>query len=192
MRLLVLYAVLLLTLGASCGPKVRSFVLSPRNVCQGGETRITWEVSGTPKLLVRHGRVTEAGSNEPDTLTLLLIVTKGRDSVTALEDILEFPTRFDHTVAIETTREGDEVVGRDTANAALWPASFVIQSVRSPSGQRIAVHHGERSVTLAADGSPSTALQGTPLAGAWELRSSAGPGNAPDLLRVNAIVSCVP
>jgi len=32
-----------------------------------------------------------------------LIVTKGRDSVTELEDILEFPARFDHTVAIETT-----------------------------------------------------------------------------------------
>jgi len=50
-----------------------------------GETKITWDVSGTPKLLVRHGRVSEAGSNEPDTLTLLLIVTKGRDSVTELE-----------------------------------------------------------------------------------------------------------
>jgi hypothetical protein len=135
--------------------------------------------------------VTEEGSDAPDTVSLTLVVKKGRDSVTALEDILEFPSRFNHTVAVETSREGAELVGRDTTNPALWPAWFVIHTVRAPSGRSLAVRHGERSVTLAADGAPSSALQGVPLAGAWELRSPLGTGDPPDLLRLAATVNCV-
>jgi len=183
-------AAIILLVGASCGPKVRSFVISPRNVCRGGESTVFLDVRGTPRLLVRHGRA-EDSPDEPDTVTLVLKVLRGRDSVTQLQDILEFPPRFNHTVAVEAVSEGNDVVGRDTANPGLWPAAFVVQSVRSPSGRQIIVRHADRSATLPADGSPSDALRGTALAGEWELRSPVGSGEAPDRLRLSATVNCV-
>ncbi len=152
---------------------------------------MSWDVRGTPRLLVRHGRAQDDSATKPDTIALTLVVKKGRDSVMPLEDILEFPSRFRHTVTAEAAREGNDFVGRDTANPASWPSWFVIHTIRAPSGRPLTVGHGERRATLSANGSPSAALQGVPLAGAWELRSPAGIGEEPDILRLDVTVNCV-
>src|SRR6266699_328517 len=114
-----------IALAASCGgPKVHSFMLETRNVCRGqapGSTRISWSVSGTPSLRVRYGRAANDEPDEPDTLTFLLVVTKGRDSVTEREDVLEFPAQFAHTIAIPATSQGSDVVAAGETNPAQCP-----------------------------------------------------------------------
>ncbi len=186
-----------IALAASCGgPKVHSFMLEPRNVCRGqapGSTRISWSVSGTPSLRVRYGRAANDEPDEPDTLTFLLVVTKGRDSVTEREDVLEFPAQFAHTIAIPATSQGSDVVAAGETNPAQWPAVFVVHTVRSGSSRAINVVHGGRTASVGANGAESAAFQGTPLAGSWQLKSAVASGDEPpDRLRLQATVSCVP
>ena len=186
-----------LALVSSCGgPKVRAFLLEPRNVCRGqapGSTRISWSVSGTPTLHVRYGRAANDEPDEPDTLTFLLVVAKGRDTVTQREDVLEFPPRFAHTIASPATPQGSDVVAEDETNPAQWPPVFVVHTVRTGSNRAITVVHGGRTASVTANGAESAAFQGTPLAGSWRLTSTVASGEeAPDRLRLEAIVSCAP
>jgi len=186
-----------IALAASCGgPRVQSFMLEPRNVCRGqaaGGTRISWSVSGTPTLHVRFGRAANDEPDEPDTLTFLLVVAKGRDTVTQREDVLEFPAQFAHTIAIPATPQGSDVVAAGETNPAQWPTVFVVHTVRTGSNRAINVVHGGRTASISANGAESAALQGTPLAGLWQLKSAVASGEEPpDRLGLQATVSCVP
>lgn len=171
-------------------------MLEPRYVCRGqtpGSTRISWSVSGTPTLHVRYGRASNGEPDEPDTLTFLLVVAKGRDTVTQREDVLEFPARFAHTIAIPATPQGSDVVAEGETNQAQWPAVFVVHTLRTGSNRTINVVHGGRTASVSANGAESAAFQGTPLAGSWQLRSTVASGDEPpDRLRLQATVSCVP
>lgn len=186
-----------LALLSSCGgPKVRAFLLEPRNVCRGqapDTTRITWSVSGTASLRVRLGRAANDEPDEPDTLTFVLAVTKGGKTVKQREDVLEFPARFAHTIASSATLQGSDIVAEDTTNPAQWPAVFVVHTVRTGSNRAITVVHSGRTASVSASGAESAAFQGTPLAGVWRLTSPvASSEEAPDRLRLEATVSCVP
>jgi len=186
-----------IALAASCGgAKIQSFMLEPRNVCRGqaaSGTRLSWTVSGTPSLRVSYGRAANDEPDEPDTLTFLLVVKKGRDSVTEKENVLEFPAQFAHTIAIQATPQGTDVVAGGETNPAQWPAAFVVHTVRTGSNRAINVVHGGRTASVSANGAESAALQGTPLAGSWQLKSAVASGEEPpDRLRLQATVSCVP
>ena len=170
-------------------------MLEPRNVCRGqapGSTRISWSVSGTPTLHVRYGRAANDEPDEPDTLTFLLVVAKGRDTVTEREDVLEFPARFAHTIAIPATAQGSDVVAEGETNPAQWPPVFVVNTVRTGSNRAITVVHGGRTASVSANGAESDSFQGTPLEGSWQLKSAVASGEPPDRLRLLATVSCVP
>src|SRR5574341_649000 len=145
-----------LALVSSCGgPKVRAFLLEPRNVCRGqapDTTRISWSVSGTPSLRLRYGRAANDEPDEPDTLTFVLVVTKGGRTVTQHEAVLEFPARFAYTVASPATPRGSDVAAEDTTNPAQWPAVFVVHTVRTGSNRAINVVHGGRTASVSANG----------------------------------------
>lgn len=148
---------------------------------------------GTPTLHVRYGRAANDEPDEPDTLTFLLVVAKGRDTVTQREDVLEFPARFAHTIAIPATPQGSDVVAEGETNPAQWPAVFVVHTVRTGSDRAIGVVHGGRTASVSANGAESAAFQGTPLAGSWRLTSAVASGDEPpDRLRLEATVSCGP
>ena len=193
-------AVAALMLG--CGPRIYSFDVTPRSLCHGEETQMTYRVRGTPTLYLRLGSVhsrdtAQAGFlTEPDTLEFRLVVSKGgTDSVRRIA-ILQFGDSAHTSVAFVTRLAGDTIVAGGVKSPERWSDRFAIVSTTSGSGRPIEARHAEKVVQLDAAGDPSTALRGIPVEGPWELRSlltatDSGAARASlDRLSVNVTLQC--
>jgi hypothetical protein len=91
---------------------------------------------------------------------------------------------------------GSDVIASGDKNANLWDGRVEVATVSACRHRPIHVRHENKAVLLSAEGTPSAALVGTTLGGAWELRSpltleeQQTPALRPKTLQILATVRC--
>ena len=179
---------------AGCGPKIFTFDAGRNSICEGDSIRVTWDVRGTPTLLISFAEDSTQDGSKPKTMWLTLVA--GDNADVRRKEIEIYPKRGLDSVAFTTTLQGDTLVASGTKNSDRWGDEFEILSVASGSGRPLTVRHAGRSVTLDGGGTSSTGLQGTAYNGDWDLRSGLTnaerqqPANTPDWLIVRATIQC--
>ena len=187
----------LVALAAGCGPRISSFAVTPARACAGDTVMVAFSARGTASLRVAPSRV----GSSIDTTRYQLIVSKGGKTASASQDVLVYrQTDADTLVLGPTRRHGaDSVRVVDNLESDLWPAFVVIGAITSASGRPIAVAH-DGKVAIVGTGSAPTALDGSAVAGGWDLRAALLPGeefavagrSPPDRLRLGVQIRCRP
>jgi hypothetical protein len=164
------HAVVLLL--AACGPKITEFTATPRRVCLGDTVRLTFKTRGTPQLLaVRHGNATA------DTTSYVLVAeARGKRAYSPM-DVVTFSPAARPSLAFDTELLGrDSLLARDTLSAETWPDALRLDQVLADSGRALVVRHGGRQDLVSPDEDGSSAWQGLPVSGAWEVHAALLPG----------------
>jgi hypothetical protein len=84
----------------------------------------------------------------------------------------------DPVVAPTQKLEGNDLLGSAEKEAAVWGERLEVAGVSACDGREVRVSHAGKTAVLARDGTLSSALAGTPLAGVWDLASPMTPAEA--------------
>lgn len=197
MQLARITAGALAAFASGCGPQINSFAVTPARACAGDTVTVVYSARGTATLRVTPRRV-GAGT---DTTRYELVVIKGRKVTHAAQDVLTYRGAAGDTLVLGPTRRlgGDSVEVAESLGSDDWPDFVVIGELWSASGRPIVAAHAGQVAVLGADAG-STAFDGAPVAGDWDLRAPllsderfATPGHSPpDRLRLGVTVRCRP
>jgi hypothetical protein len=161
---------------AGCAPNIRNFTISPQTLCEGESALIRWDASGDIDLTV---------SPEPPPPSSSMCAIRGRATsnytliarrngkerraaieVIQLDDQGTEPVGFPTSAIVEL-----DVLARGNKDPHLWSDSVRIVTVAACEGRTITVKHADRVASLPSSGAPSSAFDGTVLAGPWEMLS---------------------
>jgi len=187
-------------LGACSGPRIYQFDAKPRVLCGKNAPAFAWNTDGEASLDI------EAEPSPPqdpscartgiDLYEMTLLVRKSSDTVTRRMEVAHVAGRATEPVAIETQQVvGSEVVASSDKNAGIWNPAVEVVTVVACGGRELHVEHAGRTATLST-GAPSSAFEGTPLGGLWELRSplttdeQTTPSSRPRQLALVATIRC--
>ena len=167
--------------------------LDPREVAEAGAgagPRAAGAEPGAPDLPAGDGAVADGGPAGTRTVALRLTASRpGQPPRSAQTRYLQqFPERFEDEVVFVARPEAGGVVASGEKNLARWSDRFEIETVAAGDGRRLQVTHGGRAAVVGEV--PSTALSGTPLSGAWELRWRDDGAPPPEVLRVRVVARC--
>ncbi len=192
---------------AACEPKIVSFEASPRKLCTGQSTTLSWKVNGKAVLLADPplagtGAVSSTGSRvfAPAEKTIFTIraMRSGKDAF-ARQEVVTLATEEEKQIVIKTEPDGaGGLVAADTLPSAAWDDFLRIDTISGHSHRPLRVLHEGREVTLPADGSESDQMKGLKVSGRWEIHAGLQPGEVmgdpnhapPDRLRVLIHLSC--
>jgi hypothetical protein len=189
--------------GCGCTPRIRRFEASPRVLCGEEKTVIRWDADGELAIAL-NGEATPTESDDcgpagRDTVKLTLVARRhGEERTKEQEVALLHGTAAEPVLFPTTAIEATDVVAAGEKNPALWSGRVEVATVAACGKRHIRVKHGGRTATLPADATPSAALAGTALDGAWELRSpltlaeQQDPARRPKQLKVLATIRCKP
>ena len=192
----------------ACVPKIVSFQASPRRLCEGQNTVVSWEVEGKALLLAEPtinstGSVPSSGSRHytlyESTIFTILAMRSGKD-VFAEQEVVVFSSGETQTIIIGT--KPDETGGLIAAEALkpeVWDDMMRIDTISGRSNRPLRVSHEGRDVILPADGSVSEQMSGAKISGLWKIRADLLPGEVmgdpahapPDRLRILVNLTCV-
>jgi hypothetical protein len=159
-----------------CGPTIRNFVISPRALCEGESASIQWDASGNTEMTVS---VEPPPASSPTcairgraTLNYTLVARRnGKEQRKAVE-VVQLTDQGTEPVGLPTSAiVGQDVVAQGNKDPQLWSDRVRVVSVAACDGRSITVKHADRAVALPSSGAPSSAFDGTVLAGPWELLS---------------------
>jgi len=159
-----------------CGPTIRTFTISPQILCEGESAVIRWDASGdtevtvTPESPPASPATCAARGREASAYTL--VARRGGKEVERELEVLQLHDGGAEPIAFGTNAvEAQAVVASGEKNQELWSNRVSVATVAACAGREIQVKHANRLATLPASGEPSSAFDGTALAGPWELRS---------------------
>ena len=159
-----------------CGPTIRNFVISPQALCEGESASIQWDASGSTEMTVS---VEPPPASSPTcairgraTSNYTLIARRnGKEQRKAVE-VVQLADQGTEPVGLPTTAiVGQDVVARGSKDPRLWSHRVHVVTVAACNGRSVTVKHADRVVALPSSGAPSSAFDGTVLAGPWELLS---------------------
>jgi hypothetical protein len=177
-----------------CGPKIYNFDVAQSSICEGDSIKVTWDMRGTPTMLINFVEDSSQTGNKPKTVWLTLV--GGDNDDVRRKEIMVYPQHGLDSVAFITSLQSDTLIASGTKDPDRWGDRFEILTVASGSGRPLSVRHAGRSVELDAGGTPSTGLEGTPYEGDWDLRSiitsaeRQQPATTPNWLIVRATIQC--
>lgn len=139
--------------------------------------KLQWDAQGKLAMTVEPAPSPPGGdacaSTGQEVLKLFLIAGKGEDrdrkdlQIAFLRPDAREPVKLD-----TNAMDGTDIVARGEKNLKLWKRGISIGTVSACDHRALVVSHAGKQAALAADGTPSPALEGTPLGGQWELRSA--------------------
>lgn len=194
-------ALLALALGACAGPRIDRFDVRPQILCPEQTSVLTWEVEGQPALTLQ---LEPASAMEKacartglEVYRVTLLAAKKNEQTSRAVEVATVTPGSAEPVVLRTRQViGSEVLADGEKDPALWADALEVAAVAACGGRELRVRHGGQEATLPADGTSSLALAGTPLGGAWELRSAlsaeeqANPAKRPSQLSVLASIRC--
>jgi len=169
-------AVLVLTWTGCSSPSISRFDVTPPVLCEGEKAVVTWDAKGETALAVQEEPSAIAGSgcvgSGRETLAFTLAARSGSDEVERRVEFVQLQANATEPIVLRTTAvEGTDVVASGEKNPALWDSRVEVATISACQSRSIAVQHDGKSVVIVPGKEPSDALVGTPLSGAWELRS---------------------
>lgn len=163
----------------ACGaPSIQSFSAEPRRVCEGDTVMVHWQASGEVRLTTDPEMQIAGSVASTDTVRVAmdertefrLDVVGGEDY--ARQEVLVVTSGQVDTLALRTSPAGDTaLVAHDSIPPKKWEDLLRIGTIASLSGRPLTVRHRGREVTLAADTTPSNALQGLKYGGQWKVHA---------------------
>lgn len=204
----LIWVIAFLIVITACAPKITSFQASPRRLCEGQNTVVSWEVEGhallsSEPVMDGTGPVPSSGSMnyalfEP-TLFKIIVMRGGKDAF-AEQEVAVFASGDTKTIVIETYPDSTQgLVAKETLSPQVWDDMMRIDSISGQSGRALNITHEGRKITLPADGSPSDLMRGAKMSGLWEIRANLLSGEVmgdpthapPDRLRILVSLTCV-
>ena len=198
-----------LGLTLACSPQIVSYQAVPRRLCPGNSTLLSWSVKGTATLAAEPGlpgtgdvRSTDSARFTASQTTVFTLTVRrhgktvfARQEVTLLDPAAP-PTLADTTGALGS--DSLQVIAR--WDSTVWDSHARVLEVLGGSGRELAVGHAGRWALVAADGTPSSTLRDTPLAGDWVIHAPLTGGEVigdsvhppPPRLRLAVRFSCGP
>lgn len=129
---------------------------------------------------------------------LTLSAGRGSEEDEKQVELVQLRSNGAEPIVFSTNRlEGDDVIASGMKNPELWAEHVLVVSLTSCDHRSIQVRHAGRTAMLPAAGTASQGLAGTPLAGAWELRSTLSsdelrnPAIRPKQLEILANFTCI-
>lgn len=190
-----------------CAPKIVSFEASPRLVCEGQSTRVSWKTRGST-LLLSDPRLPGTGTVEPSgsrrftlkkTTTFTLKATRNNREALFEQVVFTLPSTMKEEIVVHVKPDGDGgLVGVETLAPLIIDDFMRVETIRGPSDRPIKVIHEGKEVSLPANGTSSDGIRGTRFTGRWEVRAERLPGEKiddpthapPDTLRFLVRLSC--
>ena len=128
---------------------------------------------------------------------LTLVARKNGEEAVKKVELGQLRRNVTEPILLTTTSlAGSDVIASGDKNANLWDGRVEVATVSACRHRPIHVRHENKAVLLSAEGTPSAALVGTTLGGAWELRSpltleeQQTPALRPKTLQILATVRC--
>lgn len=171
-------APLALLAAAACAPKIHDFSVTPRRVCTGDTVTVAWKASGDARLVTQPelpaaGGLASSGSLRVpvrDTTSFMLVVRRGSRADSVRQDVAVLSPADEKVLAFRMAPLGDTALtSTETPPEGQWDGVLVVEAVRSLGGRPIHVEHRDRTADLPADSTPSHALRGLPVQGAWTI-----------------------
>jgi hypothetical protein len=168
----------LLILGvAGCAPKITRFDVLPVHVCEGTASAVTWEISGslelmtTPAIQPLQGEPLRYQATEDTVFTLRVTRWPYQNPQVSETEVIVYrtPPLVSEPIAFQMQCDGSSLIGILPRPATQWDPRIRLETVASDGSREITVEHEGRSSTLTASAPSSTAFQGAPMAGTWQL-----------------------
>lgn len=165
---------------ACAGPRVERFDTSRQVLCPNQTAVLTWKVDGEPSIGLQLESSDDGESACRRTgiavhRATLVAAKRGDEAARAIEfaTIAEGATE---PVVLRTRQvRGSEVIAPGEKDVGVWGGAVEIVTVAACGARALRALHADREAMLPGDGTPTAAFVGTPLAGAWELRSQMSP-----------------
>jgi hypothetical protein len=173
-----LAAGILALLFSSCTPKIQAYSVTPRRVCAGDSVTLAWQASGDVTLVTDPSvavpaKLANSGSLRlavQDTTSFMIVARRGSRADSARQDVAVLSPKNEKILAFRMQPLGDTALtSTETPPAGQWDSILVIESVRALDGRALHVEHAGQTAALAADSTPSAALRGLPVQGAWTI-----------------------
>ena len=182
-----------------CKPSIRSFTVKPLTITSLDSVKATWDVSGAPTLLIHENTIvpdSTRGIVVAKYLELTLVARKGGKETKRMIQVTMLPSESSNEIVFSNvlSTNGDTLIAKGEKNKLRWGDEFQIVSVASHSKRQLYVRHSGKSAELSSDGTPSNALEGTPIEGPWEIRSLVTAAEkkdlktAPETLSINTTI----
>lgn len=183
------------------GPSIKQFDIQPQILCEGQTATMQWRADGdlymTFRLEPPPVGEQECAVEGLDTYALTLVARQGEEEAIQNVELRQLRRNAAEPILLSTTSMvGSDVVASGEKNAKLWDDRVEVATVAACRQRPILVQHGDKTVLLPADSTPSAELAGTTLGGSWEFRSTLSPEEhqnpalRPKTLKVLATVRC--
>lgn len=161
----------------ACGtPTIESFRAEPLRVCRGDTVALHWQATGDVRLESEPSLPVSGSYSAMDTVeivlqerTLFRLSALGGEDY-AEQEVLVYRSGQLDTLSAPTAASGDSAL---TATIDVppgkWEDILRIRSMTGLSDRPLTIWHEGHEAMLPADGSPSTAFEGVPIGGHWEL-----------------------
>jgi hypothetical protein len=150
-----------------------TFAVTLARACADDTVSVTYSVSGTATLRVAPPRL----GSKTDTTRYQLRVTKGGKMAHAAQDMVVYRGEEMDTLVLGPSRRhgADSIVVKDSIRTDLWPDFVCTRGIALASGRPIAIAHNGKTAVVGAQLATSM-LDGSPIAGDWDLRPALLPG----------------
>lgn len=204
---LVGLSVLLAATGGCCsGPPAVKFAATPRFVCTGMSTTLTWETSGHTKLSAEPAvaDVSNVPADIPNkgerqvavdkSTTFTLKAERNGKEAVGRQEITFIATAEPHRIQVDAkTCDNGAVVFAADIPAGTWPDVIRVGevSLSAPLANDLVIEHGPSSAIITAGQTKTAALSNTALVGHWRVvLKTARCEDAPDALVLASPLSC--
>jgi hypothetical protein len=146
-------------------------------LCEGEKAVITWDANGETAIAVQEepseAAASSCGARGRETFAFTLAAHSGSDEVERRVELVQLQANATEPIALSSNAvEGADVVASGEKNRALWDSNVEVATISTCQNRSITVRHEGKSAVIVPGNEPSNALAGTPLSGAWELRST--------------------
>jgi hypothetical protein len=170
-------AVLALACAGCWGPSISRFDVTPPVLCGGEKAVVTWDARGETALAIQEepseGAASDCLASGQETFALTLTSHSQSNEVERRVELVQLHANATEPIALRANAvEGTNVVATGEKNPGLWESRVEVATIASCQNRPITVEHAGKSAVIVPGNEPSDALSGTPLSGAWELRST--------------------
>jgi hypothetical protein len=174
-------------IGLSGCAEIRTFTVTPHDICPGTSVKTDWDISGKPKLTTtpplapQSERVYVPTSDTDFTLTAKALLNKKTappNTVTLYTGTPSAPKEMPQPLVFRTTCVDGVVIAAETLLAEDWDPKLAVATITSGEDRDITIEHDGKQATFTAQNPTSSGLTGTKMVGMWRITVPLKPGES--------------